>query len=304
MKLKFVDNSEFYSAFLGIGDDEKETLDEFLESDYDFGDFEVKYSFCSGCLIMRYYSDEAGYHFDAPFPISENADEAAAFKAISDYCVAEAIPETVVGIDPCVIELMLRGAEKYSLGEDDDGTLAVRIITECMECEELPEVLCDDVYLGEFAEKYASKYEELLKNENLNCHFGYNILDDMPDGTGKDFVDNAKKEFERNESMTFAATIYDNGENVFVGEGTLYAFDGRGNACVSFRVLPEHHGKGIGTKIFKGLMQIAESIGLKRVVAEVKKENAASLSLLSKFSAGKEYPDKIAFEFDVFGFGE
>jgi len=299
MKLKFVDNTEFYKTFSHIGDNEKEALSEFVESEYDFGNFEVKFSFFAGCIILRYYSDEAGYHFDAPFPISEDADEAAALKAITDYCVAEAIPETVVGIDPCVLELMLRGAEKYSLGEDEDGTLAVRIITECMECEYLPEILSDDVYLGEFADSYAAEYEKLLKNENLNCHFGYNILDDIPNGNGIDFIKNAKDEFERSESMTFAATIYEGGENVFVGEGALYAFDGRGNACLSFRVLPEYHGRGIGTKILKGLLGIAESLGLKKVIAEVKNENEPSLRLLSKFSSGKKEIDKTVFEFKI-----
>lgn len=299
MKLNFVDKSEFYSAFSDIDEDEREALCEFIESDYDFGDFEVKYSYYCGCLVLRYYSNDAGYHFDAPFPVSEKADEGAVFKAITEYCVAEAIPETIVGIDHDVLDLMLRGAENYSYGEDDDGTLAVRIITECMECEYLPETLYDDIYLGEFSSSYAAKYEELLKNEKLNCHFGYNILDDIPNGNGIDFIKNAKNEFERSESMTFAATVLAEGENVFVGEGTLYAFDGRGNASVAFRVLPEYHRGGVGTKIFRALMKIANEIGLKTVIAEVKKENTPSIALLSKFSLGREISDKVVFEFSV-----
>ena len=170
MKLKFVGKNEFYSVFSYISDEEKEYASDFVDTDYDFGDFEVKYSYCCGCIILRYFSPDAGYHFDAPFPISGSCDEAAAFIAISEYCKAEAIPETVVGIEPDSLDLMLRGAEKYSLCEDEDGTLAVRIITECMECEYLPEVLYDDVYLGEFADSYADKYEEIIKNANLNCH--------------------------------------------------------------------------------------------------------------------------------------
>jgi len=302
MKLKFVDKSVFYSTFVNLTDEELEASREFVDSDYDFGDFEVMYSFFSGCMILRYYSSEAGYHFDAPFPLAENADEAAAFIAISDYCRAEAIPETVVGIDPASLDLMLRGAKKYSLAEDEDGTLAVRIITECMECEFLPETLYDDVYLGEFADSYAEKYEELLKNVNLNCHYGYNILEDMPCGTGRDFIERAREEFERSESMTFAATVYGNGKNVFVGEGTLYGFDGRGKAFAAFRVLPEYHRRGIGKKIFCALMKIANETGLEKVIAEVKPENLTSINLLSKYAAGKEFGEKTVFEFNVADF--
>ena len=295
MKLKFVENSCFYSTFESLGAEEKESAREFVETVYDFGDFEVMYSYCAGCIILRYYSEDAGYHFDAPFPISNDADERAAFEAISEYCRLEAIPETVVGILPELLDDMLRGAENYSLGEDDDGTFAVKIITECMSCEFMPEIMVDDVYLGEFADKYASKYEDLIKNANLNCHFGYNLLEDMPFGDGMDFVNNAREEFERSESMTFAVTLEENGENIFVGEGTLYAFDGRGSALMAFRVLPDYHGRGIGRKTLIGLMRIAKELGLKNVVAEVKNENVPSVNLLSKFAKGKKKTEKTVF---------
>ena len=298
MKLKFVDRSEFYVAF-SLSAQEIEAASDFIEADYDFGDFEVLCSYCAGCMIIRYYSDEAGYHFEAPFSLSADACEAEAFVAISEYCKAEAIPETVIGVAPELLDVMLRGAKKYSLSEDEDGTYGVRIVTECMECEFLPETLCDGVYLGEFADCYADKYEELLKNENLNCHFGYNILDDIPNGTGIDFIRSTQEEFERAEAMTFAATVYENERNVFVGEGTLYAFDGRGSACASFRVLPEFHRRGIGTKIFKGLMDIAREIGLETLVAEVKPENKASLTLLSRLGEPICLEDKIRFVFEL-----
>lgn len=298
MKLKFVERNEFYSTF-SLTSQEAELASDFIEADYVFGDFEVLCSYYAGCMIIRYYSDDVGYHFEAPFPLSTDACEADAFVAISEYCKAEAIPETVIGIAPALLDAMLRGAKRYSASEDEDGTYAVRIVTECMECEFLPEALCEDLYLGEFADCYADKYEELLKNENLNCHFGYNILDDIPNGTGMDFIKSAREEFERAESMTFAATIYESGRNVFVGEGTLYAFDGRGSACASFRVLPEFHRRGIGTKIFKALMNIAKDIGLERLIAEVKPENKASLALLSALGEPVDLGEKIRFVFEV-----
>ena len=299
MKLKFVNADEFYTTFSSMGDEVAAATREMILSSDEFGDFDVAYSYAYGCIFMRYYSDEAGYHFEAPSPVTDDASVEAAYLAISEYCVSEAITETVVGIPSDEVDLMLRGAERYSSAEDEDGTSAVRIITECMECEFVPELLYEDVYLGEFASSYAEKYEKMLKDANLNCHFGYNVLDDIPNGTGKDFIANAREEFERAESVTLAATIVENGENAFVGEGVIYAFDGRGNACISFRVLPEYHRRGIGRKIFLGLLEIAKDMGLKRIVAEVKKENHPSLGLLSRFATGVDKGDKIAFEFDL-----
>ncbi len=299
MKLKFVGSESFYASFSSLSEEEIDATREMILSGEGFEGFDVAYSYFDGCLLMRYYSDDAGYHFEAPLPLRDDADVQGAYAAISEYCVAEAIAETVVGIPPEELDLMLRGAERYSLAEDEDGNLAVRIVTECMECEFVPETMYDDVYLGEFASSYAPKYEKLIKDANLNCHFGYNILDDIPNGTGIDFIENARAEFERSESITLAATVDENGENVFVGEGVLYAFDGRGKACVSFRVLPEYHRIGIGRKIFSGLLGVAKQIGLKKVVAEVKKENLPSLNLLLGFAEGEEKTDRIVFEFDL-----
>ena len=299
MKLKFVEAREFYSTFTSLTDEEKEVADSMLESDADFSGFEVAYSYFDGCMIMRYYSEDAGYHFEAPIPLLDGVSSKSAYFAITEYCVAEAIVETVVGVPQEELCDMLRGAENYLSDEDEYGSLAVRIITECMECEFLPETLCDDVYLGEFALSYAPKYEKLLKDANLNCHFGYNILDDIPNGTGEDFIKNAREEFDRAESITLAATVDESGENVFVGEGVIYAFDGRGNACISFRVLPEYHRRGIGGKILRGLLAISREIGLKRIIAEVKNENIPSLKLLSAFKNGVDKGEKTVFEFDL-----
>ncbi|MBQ9070880.1 MAG: GNAT family N-acetyltransferase [Clostridia bacterium] len=298
MELKFLDRNLFHLYYSCISEGEIDLSREYIDSDFDFGDFEVKFGYSSGCLIMRYYSDEAGYHFDAPFPLSDNADVAGAFFAISEYCKREGIAETVVGVYEEWRDLMLRGAEDYYEAEDEDGTYLIRIYTECMRAEELPEVMVDNVYLGEFAMKYADSYEKMLKDANLNCHFGYNILDDIPNGNGEDFINSARREFESGEAMTFAATVFENGENVFVGEGCLYAFDGRGACEASFRVLPERQRQGIGSKIFAGLLKIAKQVGLRKVICEVKTENVPSLNLMKKYAAPTEtLKEKVLFEF-------
>ena len=141
MKLKFVDAEKFYNVYDFLTENEIEESKAFVEADFSFFDGEVLFSYHSGCMILRYYSDGVGYHFDAPFSISEIADMESAFAAISEYCKKEAIPEVVVGIEPELKNMMLRGATHYLEREDDDGTFVIEIQTECMTEEYLPEIL-------------------------------------------------------------------------------------------------------------------------------------------------------------------
>ena len=295
--LKFYNTDGFESGEPKLSPDELKLAREYVCSDFDFGEFEAAFAYYAGALIIRYYSEDAGYHFEAPIALSDSADISSAYCEISEYCKLQRIPEIIIGIPPEDRELMLRGAEHYNLGEDEDGSLMIEIVNECMLVDELPEYLSDDVYLGEFAASYADDYEKLIKNVNLNRYFGYNLTDDLPNGDGIDFINFVRNEFENNESMTFAATVLsDSLENLFVGEGTLFGFDGRGGASVSFRVLPEYQGQGIGKKIFLGLAGIAESIGVHTLFGEVMKGNAPSLALLRRF-ADSEYEEEEKYSF-------
>lgn len=281
--LNFLSGENFICGNPVMSYEEIENVRSYVESDFDFGEFEVGYAYFAGALIIRYYSDEAGYHFEAPIPISSSSDFELAYLEITEYCKLQRIPEVIIGVPVEHKELVLRGALNYSISEDEDGTLVVEIYTECMIAEELPEYLSGDVYLGEFAASYADEYEKLVKNVNLNRYFGYNLTDDLPHGNGIDFINFVREEFENGEAMTFAATVFDGGRNVFVGEGTLYGFDGRGRASLSFRVLPEYHRRGYGRKIFLGLVRIANELGVHTLSAEVINENIASLTLLEGF---------------------
>lgn len=299
--IKFVSAEDFFSTYTVLSDAEKSVALEYVSEDCDFGDFDVGFAYACGALLIRYYSDDAGYHFEAPIPLSDECDFRAAYVEISEYCKMQSVPEVIVGVLPEHKDSALRGAKRYNCAEDEDGSLVIEILTECMMADDLPEILYDDVYLGEFALFYAPEYEKLVKNVNLNKYFGYNITDDIPDGTGLDFIKFVREEFERSESMTFAATAMDdNVNNCFIGEGTLYAFDGRGGASLSFRVLPEFHGRGFGRMIFMGLFGIAKQIGVDTLYAEVMKDNSASLHILSGYCAPESFDgEKYRFIFDV-----
>ena len=283
MKLKFFSSDDFYTFNPELTKAERLLAEEYTHSDFDFGDFEVTFGYFAGAIILKYYSDDVGYHFEAPQALSENVDFEAAYKAITEYTLIEGIPEIVVGVPEDHREFMLRGALDYGEYCDDDGSYTVEIYTECRSAEELPEIMVDDVYLGEFAIKYAAPYEKLIKNSELNKYFGYNVLDDIPCGNGVDFIEAGRRDFEFGESMTFAATVYDGEENTFVGEGCLFAFDGRGAVKASFRVLPEYHRHGIGSKILRGLIGIASELGLSKLVCEIDANNEPSNRLVERY---------------------
>ena len=296
MRLGFYERGEFLKISAELSDSEREIISEYLSDGNDYGDFEVLFGYISGCLILRYYSSDAGYHFESPIPLSSEAEIEKAFLAVSEYCKREAIPEIYVGVSEEDIPTALRGAESYETAQDEDGTYLVIVYTECQMCDELPEVMYEDVYLGEFASAFADDYERIVKNVNLNRYFGYNVMEDHPEATGKELVQIARGEFENGEAMNFAATVLSGERNVFIGEGTLSSFDGRGGASVAFRVLPEWQGRGYGRKILKALTLAAKDIGLKRLFASVARENLPSLAILKReFSKVGETEDTLDF---------
>lgn len=262
----------------------KEAALEYIGQAEDMDAEQILAAIFNGCLIFRLYSSDTGYYFEAPIPLSESADIGGAYNAIYDYCLREAIPTVIVDVPGEDAELATEGMSSAVLTEMGDGAYLLELLTECMRCEELPERLYDRVYLGEFAASYAPDYARLIEDRELNKYYGYDATEDIKALLPTDYIDAVRGEFRRGESMTFAATVLnDDGENAFVGEGVLYAFDGRGNATAAFRVLPEHQGQGLGREIFIALTEIAKEIGLDRVKCDVKLENEPSLRLLSRF---------------------
>ena len=285
MKLKFVPSEDFFSEYGALTEAERESAGEFLASAD--ADSEIAFAYIGGALILRYFDTDEGYFFSAPYALSDSFDLESAYMAISEYCRTEEIPELIVDVLGEELALALRGAVEYETYENEEGTYTVRVYKPTEVCDELPETLSGDVYLGEFADKYAEDYEKLIKNVNLNRYFGYNLTDDIPDGTGLDYIEAIRDDFDKSRSMTFAATVLSNdGENVFVGEGALYGFDGRGSARVSFRVLPEYHGRGYGTSVLEGLIAIARELSLTELIGEVMAENSPSVALMSRFAEG------------------
>jgi RimJ/RimL family protein N-acetyltransferase len=287
VKIKFTGETEFFLTN-ALTDEESAAALEYTETDFSESGTQTAFAYSHGCIIIRYYEKKCGYYFSPPYPLSDTADPAEAFKAISLYCTLEGIPEVIVDVLEEELELVLRGALHYDTDKLSDGTYAVTVYNECMLLDELPEATAGEISLTELNRTYARDYEKLIKNANLNVHFGYSYCDDMPDGKGMDFVRMAKKDFERGESVTLGATALIGGKRRLVGEGCIYGFDCRGTASVSFRVLPDYHRRGFGSSIFDGLRHISRVMGLRRIVCDVKRENSASVALLRRYKEPAE----------------
>lgn len=55
-----------------------------------------------------------------------------------------------------------------------------------------------------------------------------------------------------------------------------------GDNEVGYRLLPKHWRKGFGTEVLKGLITHASNLGMKYLIAEVIKDNIASVKILEK----------------------
>ena len=264
---------------------------------------EIRYSISHGCLLFRLFDPDMGYYFWPAVPLSDEADVRAAYASVSDYCVLEAIREVYVDLAPEDVELVTEGKTHPSVTDISGGdgeAFAVEIENECTLLSELPEIMHGDIYLGELAMAYAESYARLVTDEKTNRYFGYSLLSDVPSGRGEDLIEFVRSEFDRRESVTLAATLLsDEGENVFIGEGTLFAFRGDSTASVSFRLLPEWQGKGYGKKLYAALVALAGRIGLVALRGEVMRENVRSAALMRSAAALISEGDVLVFRHDI-----
>ena len=305
-KIRFVPKEELDAAFDLSGTD-REELDFYLSFE-GMDDFlattEIFVSISHGCLLFRLFSEETGYYFWPAAEVSADADIEGAYRAIASYCTLEAIREVYVDIPKEHLDAVIgeRGHVRTEDVSDGEGEyFAVTVENECTLLEEIPEAEYGRIYLGEFALAYAGDYEKLVTDRRLNRYFGYSLTDDIPNGTGADFIAAVREEFDRRESVTLAATtLSPDGENIFVGEGVLYAFLGDGTASLSFRLLPEYHGQGLGTELCLALCKLAKDIGLCRLRGEVLSENAASLAVMRRCGFGEiSSAERVAFELNL-----
>ena len=182
--------------------------------------------------------------------------------------------------------------------DPENESFRVRIKTECELLEEIPGLDFEDISLAPLSLEDSESYARLIRDEDTNKFWGYDFREDFSEGVSDEFfIENARSEFMRNSAITLAIRCADG----FLGELTLYAFDGSGGAELAIRLLPEQRGKGLGKKSFAALLEYAKTIGLTKLFAFVDKSNAISLKYLGNLmeKAGED-GTRVKFSYELY----
>ena len=243
-------------------------------------DVEYAVSVYESCLIVRIF-DMGRYLFVYPCELSERADVAAALEAVSEYAMREEVPLVFVDTPGYALS-EFAGYRHMDVDADDyDSTVyIVRIKTECELVSEIPEVKQGRVELSALSEGDIPFYAELCRDKNVNKYWGYDYSEDIKNPTDEYFYESANADFARGVAMTMAVRAM----GKFVGEATIYAFDGKGGAEFAVRLLSEYQGRGLGTEAALAAMEAARKIGLVRLYAKIMKENSSSIAMFNKIA--------------------
>lgn len=255
------------------------SVSDFLEEAEDF-DTSLAVSFFGGCTLIRIF-DMGRYYFLPPEEIAEEGDVKGAFEKILEYAKREELSFVFHGVPREMLSDLLDGVRHADI--DAEGTLGdsfcLKIKTECELMDEAFTIQDGEFEIRPLENSDASVYAELCKNKELNKHYGYMVSEEHPNMPDEDYIALANAEFERGVALTLAL-VY---KTRTVGDAIFYAFDGKGAAELAIRILPENHGKGLGSHFLSLLLEYAKEMGLIKVVSFVKKENLASVSMCSKF---------------------
>jgi RimJ/RimL family protein N-acetyltransferase len=243
-------------------------------------DSEFALSVYSGCALVRVF-DMGRYCFLFPYEIEADSDVSASISAIAEYAMREEIPLIFSDV-PFDCLSYFRGFRHMDIDAEDAEaeSYRVRIKNECELISSVPSVARGRVELNEISEDDIADYARLCKEQNVNKYWGYNYSEDVSNPSDRYFYENALREFSSGVSVSMAIRF----EGKFIGEGVIYAFDGRGSAEFAIRLLPEWQGKGLGTESSLAISDVGRKIGLTRLSSRVMNANGASLAMLKKIS--------------------
>ena len=240
----------------------------------------VAYAYSDSVLYVRIFDGER-YVFPLPFMLTEDADLTDACRNLSLYTRRELIPLIISDVPREELEVLTElfrylDASCYT---DDEDTFFVKVNNECDECDELPTLELDGIIFDALTEADDASYAELCRDRELNKFWGYDVNEDEPDAEPSYYRSVALREFADGVAMTFAVRF----EGELAGEATIYDFDYFGSAAIAVRVLPAFHGKGIGSRSVRGLIEIAGGIGLRELRTEIMNDNTSSIKMTSKY---------------------
>ncbi len=247
-------------------------------------DTEFALAIFSGCVLVRVF-DMGKYLFLYPYEISEAADVTLAISAISEYAVREEIPLVFSDVPrECITELLCFRHVDIDAESIDGESFRVKIKTECMLLDEIPQINAGRVKLSAISRDDISLYAKLSKLKNVNKYWGYDYSCDVTSPSDEYFYECASRDFSLGIAMSLAIRF----EGTFCGEAVLYAFDGKGGAEFAIRLLPEFQGKGLGRCTVQALISLAEKIGLLSLCSVIMKENEKSIAMLDSVADIRE----------------
>lgn len=285
----------------GLNAEELEYLNELtseIKESFD-DECEVKFALSHLCLITRIF-DFGRYSFIYPIPLSERADELEALLAANEYAMREEIERIFNDVPKESLPYFFESFRHLDIdAADSEGeSFRVKIKTECELLDEISEIDFGEISLTQLNDADTEPYARLCRDEETNKYWGYDYKEDFKDGVSDSyFLENARMDFLRSSAITLALR---HGES-FIGELTLYAFDGMGSCEIAIRLLPEARGKRFGNAAFSALSQYAKSIGLVRLFAFVDKSNAISIKYLGNLmeKAGED-GTRVKFSYELY----
>ena len=155
----------------------------------------------------------------------------------------------------------------------------VEVACELRALEDIPSLLSDRLTLDAIQRTDIPDYNRLCLDEERNRWWGYDYRKDLkgPLSTAW-FYRVAAQDFKNRLAINFAIRL----DKQFIGECVLYHFDGRGNAELGCRILPEFSGQGYGAEAFARVADWSlYELGLVCLKAKCYRENQASYRMLS-----------------------
>ncbi len=258
----------------------EEITESFLASD----EVEFAVSLFGDCLLVRVF-DMGRYTFLYPFELTANADIGKCIIKISEYAMREELPLAFSDVPAESLSEFSVFRHMDIDAEDLYGeSFSVKIKTECMLLDKIPEVDEGRVKLTAISEKDIPLYAELSRSQNVNKYWGYNYSEDVCAPSDEYFYEAAARDFATGTALSLAVRC----DGEFCGEAVIYAFDGMGVAEFAIRLLPECQGKGLGRATVRAVISLARNIGLVKLRSVIMKENEKSLAMLDAFTNNRE----------------
>ncbi len=239
------------------------------------GELEAAVATFSGSLLIRLF-EYGRYSFVYPIPISDGADILAAVRALRDYAVYEELPFVLTDVPREDISELSEYFHRFSAESCDGESFTLGICGILSGLKSVPSATYKRVTLDALCESDIPEYARLCRDLEINKFWGYDYSTDYPDCSDGFFFEQQKEEFSRGVSLALAARC----DGKFIGEAVLHADDLEGKIEIAFRLLTEHHGRGLGRETLEAALMLAKELGYSRAVCRVSPENLSSLRLL------------------------